>query len=87
MYSPEVATNLTSGNATLCHRDSVPLDEGAVRLSNVEVTSDTRSGVVEVHFNGSWGTLCDESFRYQEADVVCKELGFPAALAFYHNGQ
>ena len=82
MYSTERAANFTSGNKTLCAQNSTPLEDGAVRLDNQVATRHTLEGTVEVHFNGMWGTLCNEHFTFREADVVCKELGFPAALNY-----
>lgn len=82
VYSTESAANFTSGNETLCARNSTPLEEGAVRLGNEVATTDTIEGIVEVHFNGMWGTLCNEHFTWREADVVCKGLGLPAALTY-----
>ena len=38
------------------------------------------SGRVEVLFDGVWGTICDDDFGLQDADVICRQLGFNRAV-------
>ena len=40
-------------------------------------------GRVEVQYQDEWGTICDDSWGYYEALVVCRMLGFQSAVQAY----
>lgn len=52
-------------------------NEGEIRL----IGGTILSGRLEVCLNNAWGTVCEEGFTADDAQVVCNQTGLP------HNGR
>ena len=54
---------------------SAPVDctTGVVRLTGSNYTYEGR---VEICFNNTWGTVCDDRFTINDATVICRQLGY-----------
>ena len=50
-----------------------------VRLAGVEGVN--HAGRVEVFYQGKWGKICRNNWDINDVKVVCRQLGFPSALA------
>ncbi|XP_056117916.1 galectin-3-binding protein A-like [Rhinichthys klamathensis goyatoka] len=65
------------------HRAKQPTQEGNIRL----VGDLPSSGRVEIYHDGQWGTVCDDGWDVAEAQVVCRQMGFPGAISVTSGGQ
>ena len=56
--------------------------EGDIRLQG----GNSTHGRVEICFNNVWGTICNDSWGISDAQVACRQLGFPTkgGLTYRH---
>ena len=55
-------------------------ESGAIRLRD---GATIREGRIEICYNNQWGTVCDDSWSTEDANVACRQLGFSGTGKVY----
>ncbi|CAH1277686.1 DMBT1, partial [Branchiostoma lanceolatum] len=66
-------------SATPGTNDNPSTDQGALFDVRLENGRSANEGRLEIFFNGKWGTVCSHGWTLVDANVVCRQLGYPCA--------
>ena len=59
-----------------------PCSSVSVRLADGNAPNEGR---VEVFYGCNWGTICQRRWSIKDANVICRQLGYPSASQAWYN--
>ncbi|KXJ07529.1 Deleted in malignant brain tumors 1 protein [Exaiptasia diaphana] len=58
-----------------------------LRMLNKAYSPSLVQGILQIYYNGSWGTICNDYWDMTDTNVACKQLGYQNASSFKYLGQ
>ncbi|KXJ09767.1 Lysyl oxidase-like 4, partial [Exaiptasia diaphana] len=58
-----------------------------LRLLHKTSSQSSVEGILQIYYNGVWGTICDDEWSLASATIACKQLGYQFAVMSKRLGQ
>ena len=62
------------------------LEPAPLRLLGKTSSQTSVQGILQIYYNGDWGTICRNGWSLASADIACKQLGYRFAVMSKHLG-
>ena len=49
----------------------------------LEPSSSQTRGLIQVMYNNTWGSVCSEYWDLEDANVICRQLGYESAISTF----
>ena len=46
-------------------------------IDELKIQFANGSNIIEIYYNGEWGSVCGNGWSIEDAKVACRQLGYP----------
>ncbi|KXJ07932.1 Scavenger receptor cysteine-rich type 1 protein M130 [Exaiptasia diaphana] len=58
-----------------------------LRLLYKTSTPSSVQGILQIFYNGQWGTICDDYWDMTDTNIACKQLGYKSSVSYKYLGR